>query len=133
YFHRQTKEGYQLAIQLFTEAIHLDPGYVWSYNSKATTLALLYRSYDRTSALLDEAETLSLEVLRRKPDLFAVYQSLSQIYMHRGQLAKAEEAAREYIRKDPQNYSSHFALGFFYMESGQYTKAIAPFEEAVRL
>jgi tetratricopeptide (TPR) repeat protein len=133
YFARQTKEGFQLAVQLFTEAIKLDTGYARAYQFKANALALLYRSYDRTPALLDEAETLCKEALRLKPSLFAVYAPLSHIYMHRGQLAEAEEAAREYIRKDPHNSNSHFTLGFFYMETGQHAKAISPNEEAVRL
>jgi adenylate cyclase len=133
YFARQTKEGFQLAVQLLTEAIKLDTGYARAYQSKANALAALYRSYDRTPALLDEAETLSKEALRLNTELFAVYLPLSQIYMHRGQLAESEEAAREYIRKDPQNFFSHGTLGFFYMETGQPAKAVAPFEEAIRL
>ncbi|HZK76410.1 MAG TPA: TIR domain-containing protein [Candidatus Kapabacteria bacterium] len=133
YFNRQTKEGIQLAVQLLTEAIKLDPAYARAYQYKANALAELYRNYDRTPALLDEAETLCKEALRLKPDLYTVYYPLSMIYIHRGQFDEAEEAAREYIRKDPQNYSSHFALGFFYMESGQPAKAIALYEEAVRL
>jgi adenylate cyclase len=133
YYYRQTKDGIQLAIQLFTEAIKLDKGYVLAYQAKANAIALLYHIYDRTPALLDEAETICKEALHIKPDLFGIYQPLSQIYMLRGQLAEAEEAASEYIRKDPQNYIPHFALGFFYSGTGQPAKAIAPFEEAVRL
>ena len=133
YFSRQTKEGWQLAVQLFSEAIKLDPGYARAYSFKANALTALYRLYDRNPALLDEAETLCNTALRIKPDLFAVYQPLAQLYMHRGELAKAEEAAKEYIRKDPQEYSAHFTLGFFYSGTGQPAKAIAPFEEAVRL
>jgi TolB-like protein/Flp pilus assembly protein TadD len=133
YFHRNTKEGYKLAIQLLTEAIRLDPIYAQAYQFKANALAGFYRSYAQTPALLDEAETLSLEALRLKPDLFAVYAPLSLTYEQRGQLAKAEEAAREYIRKDPQNHMSHFTLGFFYANTDQPTKAMAPYEESVRL
>ena len=133
YYARQTKEGYLLAVQLITEATKIDPGYARAYQLKANALLALYRAYDRTPALLDEAETLCKEVLRLKPDLFAVYHPLSQIYMHRGQLNEAEEAAREYIRKDPQNFGSHFALGFFYNNTDQNAKAIAPYAEAVRL
>ena len=133
YFARATEEGYQLAIQLLTEAIKLDKGYAQAYPVKASALAALYSSYDRDPALLSEAETLCREGLRLKPDLFAVYSPLSITYMHRGQRAQAEEAAREYIRKDPQNFNSHFTLGFFYDGTGQPDKAIAPFEEAVRL
>ncbi len=133
YFARQTKEGIQLAVQLLTEAIRLDPGYARAYQVKATALASLYRAYDRTPALLDEAETLCKEALRIKPDLFAVYNPLSMIYLHRGQLAEAEEVAKEFIRKDPQNFGSHFTLGFFYDGTDQPSNAIAPYEEAVRL
>jgi adenylate cyclase len=133
YFSRQTKEGLRLALQLSTEAIHLDPGYAEAYRVKALALALLYNVYDRDPARLNEAETLCKEALRLKPDLFSVYLPLSQIYMHRGQLAEAEEVAREYIRKDPQNYHSHFTLGFFYGTIGQHAKGIAPYEESVHL
>jgi len=133
YSARATKEGYHLAVQLITEAIKLDPGYARAYQFKANAMVSLYRAYDRTPALLDEAETLCKEALRLKPDLSAVYAPLSHIYMHRGQLAEAEEAAREFIRKDPQNSLGHFMLGFFYSETGQPVKAITPFEEAVHL
>jgi tetratricopeptide (TPR) repeat protein len=133
YFARQTKEGFQLAVGLLTEAIRIDPGYARAYYLKANALASLYRSYYRTPSLLDETETICKEALRLKPDLFEVYSPLSQIYHQRGQLAEAEETVREYMQKDPQNYMSHFAVGFFYMESGQFAKAIAPFEESVRL
>ena len=133
YFKRQTEEGFQLAVQLITEAIKHDPGYAQAYQLKANALTALYSDYDRTPALLDEAETLCKEALRIKPDLFAVYHPLSQIYMHRGQHAEAEEAAREFIRRDPQNFLSHSTLGSFYNGTRQHAKAIAPYEEAVRL
>jgi adenylate cyclase len=133
YFVRQTKEGFRLAVQLFTEAIKLDPGYAHAYSFKANALAGLYGNYDRDPALLDEAETLCKEALRLKPDVFKVYGPLSMIYTHRGMHTEAKEVANEYIRKDPQNYYSHHTLGFFYHNTGQYSKAITPFEEAVRL
>ncbi len=133
YFARNTKEGFRLAVQLLTEAIHVDPGYAQAYRFKAQMLTNLYRSYDRNPALLDEAETLCKEALMLKPDLFTIYQPLSQIYMHRGKFAEAEEAAMEYIRKDPQSWGSHFTLGFFYANTGQPAKSVAPYEESLRL
>jgi TolB-like protein/cytochrome c-type biogenesis protein CcmH/NrfG len=133
YSARSTKEGFQLAVQLITEAIHLDPGFAEAYRFKALAIAAVYRIYDREPALLAEAEILCKKALKLKPDLFKVYIPLSHIYMHRGRFFEAEEAAREFIRKDPQDWSSHASLGFFYMETGQNAKAIAPLEESVRL
>jgi tetratricopeptide (TPR) repeat protein len=133
YFHRQTKEGSQLAVRLLTEVIKLDPGYAHAYRLKATTLLALYRNYDRAPGLLDEAEALCEEALRLKPELVSGYYPRSQIYQYRGQLVEAEEMARECIRIDPQNHMSHFTLGFFYTSIGEQARAIPSWEEAVRL
>lgn len=133
YLLRQTKEGYQYAVQLISEAIGLDPVFARAYRFKAQVLVGLHRLYDPTPTLLDEAETLCKEALRMKPDLFNVYGPLCQIYLQRGMLAEAEEMAKEYIRKDPENYNSHFMLGFFYSNTGQSAKSIAPYEESIRL
>ena len=133
YFNRHTKEGYQLAIQFLTVAITLDKGYARAYSLKANVLTNLYRNYERTPALLDEAEVLCKEALRLNTALFEIYFPLSMIYMHRGQLIQAEDAALEYIRRDPQKFFGHFSLGFFYWSADQPDKAIAAFEEAIRL
>ena len=133
YYARQTKEGFQLSVQLISEAIRLDPGYAQAYQFKAKALAVLYGKYNRTPAVLDEAEALCKEALRLRPDAFGVYGPLSLIYMQRGQLAEAEAIAKEYVRKCPHNHSAHFTLGFVYSETDQAAKAISPYEEAVRL
>jgi TolB-like protein len=133
YFARQNRKGFELGIELITEAIRLDPTYARAYQSKANALGVLYRLYDKTPAILDEAEWLCKEALRLEPDLYSVYQPLSRIYMYRGQLAEAEEAAKEYIRKVPQSAYGHFTLAMFYYDTGQSHKEIASFEDAVRL
>ncbi len=132
YFHRQTKEGLQLAAQLFSEAIALDPAYANAYSAKASALANLYRTYTREPALLEEGLRLIDEARRLKPDLWAAYNPLSKILKLQGKHDEAEAAAQEYIRNAPEDYMSHFALGFFYMDSGQDAKAIAPYEEALK-
>ncbi len=55
YFDRQSIEGFQLAAQLWSEAILLDPSYANAYSSKANVLSALYRSYNHDTALLEEA------------------------------------------------------------------------------
>ena len=133
YFQRHTKEDFRHAVQLSTEAIQLDPNYASAHQFKANALVSLYRFYDQTPALLDEGEIECKEALRSKPDLFKVYQQLSQIYMYRGQLAEAEAMAKLHVQSDPQNSYSHATLGLFYMGTDQPSSAIAPFEAAVRL
>ena len=133
FFGRHTKEGYQLSIQLSKEAISLDPGFAQTYMHTAEALVALYRSYDRRQSLLEEAEQLAKDALRLKPDLVAVYGTLSKIYLYQGRLVESEEAAHDFVRTDPKNRNSHFVLGFFYSGTGQKSKAIAHYEEAARL
>ncbi len=132
YYVRYTKEGFQLAAQLLSEAIALDPSYASAYSAKANALAALYRNYTRDPALLEEGLILINEARRLKPDLWSAYYPLSQILQLQGKLDEAEAAAQEYIRNAPENYNSHFSLGFFYFYSRQYAKAIGPFEESLK-
>jgi adenylate cyclase len=133
YYERQTKEGYQLAIQLFTEAIKLDPGYAVAYQYKAHSLAFLYRSYIRDPALLEEGIDLLMHALRMKPDFWGAFRPLSFIYQLQGKFDRAEQAAKDYIQNAPEDWGAHFALGFFYYAAGQDTKAIAPYEQSMKL
>ncbi len=132
YFDRQTKEGFQLAAQLLSEAIALDPAYASAYSAKANALASLYNNYTSDPALLDEGLILINEAHRLKPDLWWAYHPLSYILQLQGKGGEAEAAAQEYIRNAPEDHVSHFALGFFYMNTGQSAKAITPFEESLK-
>jgi adenylate cyclase len=133
YFERQTREGIKLSAQLNASAIALDPNFARAYLARANALTVLYCIFDPDPALLDEAEALCTEALRRKPDEFKAYQPLSAIYLYRGRDAEAEELAQEYVRKDPLNSFSYSNLGNTYINLGQHFKAIAPLEESLRL
>lgn len=133
YFARQTKEGFELAIQLNSEAINLDPEFAKAYAMKANALASLYRSYRRDPKLLEEGLHLITEALRLKPDFWGAYGPLSIIYTLQGKPEEAERTALEFIRNAPEEYNSYFALGFFYSQTGQPAKAIAPYEQSLKL
>jgi adenylate cyclase len=133
YFRRGNKKGFELAIQLLTEAIKLDPNYANAYQFKARALAMFHRDYDRDPSLLDEGMQLVEEALRLKPDLWEAYNPLSALYLLQGNTEAAEEAAKTYVQNAPDDPRAYFALGFFYSNTDQPAKAIAPYEQAVKL
>jgi len=133
YFARATKEGYELAIQLFDEAVKLDSDYANAYLGKADVLANLYRNYVRDPALLDEGQNLIAGALRLNSDLWRAYGALSHILLLQGNLEDAEQTAIEYVRNAPDDFRSHSALGFFYYCTGQNAKAISPYEQSLKL
>jgi len=133
YYHRHTKEGFLLSIQLYTEAITLDSNYAIAYASKAHTLANLYRNYDRAPKLLEEGLRLVHIALQLKPNLWKAYNPLSLIYLLQGNNEESERAAIEYNRNEPDDANSYYTLGFFYSQTAQYSKSIAPYEKAIKL
>jgi len=133
YFQHHTSEGFRNAIQLFNNAISLDPDYANAHLGKGNVLANFYRTYDQNATLLAEAERLVLEALRLKPDLWNAYYPLSFIFQLQGKLDEAEAAAKKYIEISPDYYQGYFALGFFYQNIGQPAKSILQLEKAVRL
>jgi adenylate cyclase len=132
YFDRNTKDGFELALQLWSEAIALDPGYAMAYANKANALAALFRTYSPDTRLFDDGLALVREALRLKPDLWKANLPLSQILVLQGKLEEAESAAKDYIRNAPDDYLSHAALAVFYTNTGQTVKAITSYEEALK-
>jgi adenylate cyclase len=133
YFARGTKEAQQIATQLYSEAVALDPGYIHARVNKANALASLYRVYDRDPKLLEQAFAILQDVKRMKPDFLSVNDPLALILALQGKLEEAERTALDYVQNAPQHYNSHRSLGFFYVETGQHAKAIGPYEESLRL
>ncbi len=131
YYQRSTREGIELAIQLLSEAIRLDPGYAMAHAAKANALTGLYRSFRPEASLLDEALSLASEALRLKPDLWWAYGPRSKILQLQGKLEEAEQTAIDYVRHAPEAYNAHFVLGFFYALTARYQEAIASFERAL--
>jgi TolB-like protein len=129
----QTISGLMIAVQLYAEAIKLDPNYARAYGRKANALAGLYFRYDHDPLLLDQAIHLVDEVLRLKLDPTATYLPLTVIYRLQGKLTEAEHTALKWIQHAPNDSGGYFALGYFYYETEQYDKAIEPYEHAVRL
>jgi TolB-like protein len=130
---RSTKEGFQLAIRLDTEAIALDPNYALAYCYKASWIADFCRNYGSTPELLIEAEQLAYEGLRLKPDQWEAYHALFLIYLLQRRFPEAEKIAKEYVQKAPMRQNSHFVLAFYYAEIGKFAEAVTHFEDANRL
>ena len=133
YFARQTKEGFQLAMQLYSEAIRLDPDFAEAYQGKGNAIASLCLVYGRDPALSAEGLKLLREALRIRPDLWSAYYPLALIFLLQGDLDAAERTAKDYVQNAPKIFASYSALGIIYMQSGQPGKAIGPFEEALAL
>jgi adenylate cyclase len=133
YHNRRTGDDYRRALQLVTTALEIDPLYTSALVLKANALVAIYRNYERSPELLEEAERLALRAIEIRPEQWLAFQVLPNLYLLQGRLNEAEEAAKEFIRRAPDHFSSHFSLAFFYAETKQYALSILPFEKALEL
>jgi len=133
YYELRTKEGFEYAIQLFREAMRLDPHFAEAHLQAAAGLAELYRNYDRSPHLLEEAEQIVDHVRQFKPSAQSELEVLGLIRLLQGRLDEAESLMKKMVELEPGNSSSHFGLGFFYAQTDQIARSIALFEESLRL
>ena len=133
YFDRHTREGFDYAVKLASEAIALDPSYADACVFKADALANISRIYHIERGQLREALALTERALELQPDLWSALAPRSLVYQLEGELSLAEDAAKRYVANAPHDARSHFRLGAFYDANGNYDMAIAPYSKAVEL
>jgi adenylate cyclase len=130
---RYTKEGYDIALQLFERAVSLDSKYVDAYIAIANTSGKYYREYAR-----------DIKWLRRAEENIHKAENISGETAHtlwiRGEIAsqnsnpiEAEQLLLKSIELDPKHSQTFNMLGNIYIRQGRYTDAVKEFEQAVLL
>ena len=108
----RSREGYELTINAYREAIRIDPSYARAYGALAVTLTRGYR-YQWTDLSLVEARERALELAKRAVALDQttpqIYWSLGYVHLHRREFDQAEAAVKKAIALSP-NYADGYAL-----------------------
>lgn len=133
YFLTHTRESLKLAMDMYREALELDPYYANALHSLAFVMADYYRVYDRDPALLTEAEQLARRAIELRPREVLAYRALCMVQRLQGRIVEAEATALRLVRKAPESYVSHFALGLHYASTSQPLRAVEHYLEALRL
>lgn len=116
-----TKEGNDLAIKLFNQAIHIDKNFARAY----VGLAQCYSNYvnfnwDFSIKWIDKAENLIKQAQSISSDLPEYYSFLIQIYLikylgfNKNTMLMASELAREGIEKYPDNPRLNSIIGYLH-------------------
>jgi adenylate cyclase len=133
YYGRQTQEGFRFAIQMLTEASKRDPAYANALQLRADSLCKLFLYYDKDPALLVEAEHLANKAISIKPDHWASYGALSDLYRLQNNRPQAEWAAKQYAENAPDSHASHLLLGFHYIETNQMELAVGALKRSLEI
>ena len=130
---RYTKSYLLLAIDLFQNAIDLDPKYAAAYAGMAEACALLYETHDKNIKWIKKAEEASVIALIYDPASSEAYSALGLVYYNKNLPKEALEATEKAISFDPDNFFAYWVRGRLYRVMDRDAEAIFDFNKVLEL
>ena len=130
---RYTKSYLLLAIDLFQNAIDLDPKYAAAYAGMAEACALLYETHDKNLKWIKKAEESSLKALLYDPTSSEAYSALGLVYYNKNLPKEALIAAEKAISFDPDNFFAYWVRGRLYRVMERDAEAVFDFKKVLEL
>lgn len=135
FFHQRRKKSVIFARQMFTRAIHCDPGYARAHAGLADASAMLAHHYQDayTAENLQQADEASCRALELDP-------GLAEAHAARGfalaMLQRFEEAEPEFARAialDPRQFEARYFHARACFQRGELEQALQLFQDAARV
>jgi adenylate cyclase len=134
HYYRQTKTDFEASIDLFREAIALDPALSIARAYLATMMVqgVQYGWIKSTSQLWTEAMTLAETSVRLDPRSSFAFSILSYMHAMQGNYEAAMEAAKRAVKLNPYDMGARGVLGIAHLVIGEHRQAIELFSTAVQ-
>jgi TolB-like protein/Tfp pilus assembly protein PilF len=131
--YRFTKNGVQIAIELFQKAIEYDARYADAYAGMSEAYAHLYQQFERNDTHLDKALEAGLKALMYDPSLSEAYSALGLVYLYKKSHDEAVEASQKAIELNPSNHTAYWILGRTYVTTDRIREAADLFRKVIDL
>jgi len=133
YRYKFSQAGYETALNLFEQAISIDPKYIDAYITIAVVCSSYYREFSREGKWLNRAEE-NLQKAEKLSGKTAKSIGLRGLIAWQWQdFEKAEQLLKEATELDPTYIHNYNALGNVYMKSGKTKDAVQAFQHALLL
>jgi adenylate cyclase len=134
HYYRHTKADFEASIDLFREAIALDPALAIARAYLATIMVqgVQYGWIKSTGQLWTEAMNLAESSVRLDPRSSFAFSILSYVHAMEGHYEAAMEAAKKAVKSNPYDMGARGVLGISYLVIGEHRQAIELFSTAVQ-
>lgn len=134
HYYRQTKQDFEASIDLFREAIALDPelSIARAYLATIMVQGVQYGWIKSTGELWAEAMNLAESSVRLDPRSAFAFSILSYLHAMEGSHEAAMEAANTAVRLNPYDMGARGVLGICHLVIGEHREAIELFSTAVQ-
>jgi TolB-like protein len=121
------------SIDLYKQAIALDPNFTQAYAGIAVAYANYYRIHGRKPEILELQREAAEKAAALSPEHPKTYNALANLYMNLGEKEKAIETAKKMVTAAPKRSRSYSVVGFMYQASGKFVEAAKWYEQALSI
>ncbi len=135
YFNQLNEAGFERAIELFEQAIAIDPGFAQAYAGIADSYAVLTMGWGRPPVeVFPRVREAAEEALRLDPTLPEAHASLGVVrLLYEWKVADAEAAFRKAIELDPNSANARHWLALCSMSRARHEEALEEIHRALAL
>ncbi len=133
FLYRRTKHNMLFAMQLFQQAIDLDPHYAAAYAGLGETYAVFYQYCERKEMWLEKAIEAGLKSLMYDSASSDAYAAIGMAYFNKGKTEEALTASKKAIELDPNNFTGYWTIGLIYCIKDRDREAVDLFEKVIEL
>ncbi|HEU4334267.1 MAG TPA: protein kinase [Candidatus Eisenbacteria bacterium] len=130
FFHQLRRKGFENALQIFSQAIEINPRYARAYAGIADCHSFLHLYFGRGEEAVAAADAASAKALELEPELSDAHASRGLALFVRGRFEDSERHLRRAIELDPRRYDPHYILGRLRFSQGRMSEAAGHFREA---
>jgi adenylate cyclase len=129
-FLHDQRGGLKPALEEFSRAIAIDPGFALAYTGLADAAGVLYMWYEKDEANLKRADEASLRALELDPDLAEAHSARGHALTLQKKYQEAEREFEAAIDLDPTLYEAYYFYGRAALMQGKYEMSAQMFEGA---
>jgi serine/threonine protein kinase/Tfp pilus assembly protein PilF len=130
---RRGKKNAETAIQMFENAIRIDPNFTTSYAGLAEAASYMYAWYDGDARWLGKMIEMSQKTLALDPTSVDAMFSMGTMYFHQKRYTEARRYWEKAIEYQPDYYEAYRWLGIIADVTGDYDAAIRYYERGAAI
>ncbi|HSB11992.1 MAG TPA: protein kinase [Blastocatellia bacterium] len=130
FIHQHRRKAFEIALQLFSQAIEINPRYARAYAGIADCHSFLRLYFGKGQESATAADEASAKALELEPELADAHAARGLALFLRGEFEQAEFHLRRAIELDPYLYEPHYISGRLHFSQGSAAKAAEHFKEA---
>ena len=124
YARRLSRQDLEFALQMFENAVSLDPKFALAHAAIANVCAQYHYHFDRSSRWIDRAVEATQRASELGKDAPEVKVAEAWVFYVEGKFAEAADRAREAVARKPDTEGAYYLLGRALFASGRYQELV---------